>query len=225
MRTITFIIGSWLLGLAAATGQSFEQDMAAMNAVYKDVDALYVELENSVWEDQKRAQQQAAVISKKNGAYLYEMKEATMLINKQYILMINHLNKTIVYDKWTKKKAAALAQQQIPTAADLKAQYPSITYVGQQDDQKKYRLENEQQQMSKVEVSFEAATGFMRKIRYYYNPALVHKNIYTELHLKVIQPNPSFEANTFSEQRFITKVNGQFKGVGKYRAYSVQSAQ
>lgn len=212
----------WSALVSPLYGQSFEQDMATMKTAYSDVASLYVEMENSVWQDQKMGRQQKARISKKGELYLYEMDEATMLINKKYILMINHTTKTIICNPWTKEKAKQLAQQHIPTAKDLKAQYPSITYLGQQDQYKKYQLENKDLQMSKIEVSFEPNTGYIRKMRYYYNPLLVEKSTYTEMHLKVIQTNPSFDATTFSEHRFVTKTSKGFKGVGDYQSYTVQ---
>lgn len=221
MRTIVKIFLWGVLG-SPLYGQSFEQDMAAMKAAYNDVASLYVEMENSVWQNQKMGRQQKARISKKGELYLYEMEEATMLINKKYILMINHSTKTIVCNPWTKEKAKQLAKQHIPTATDLKAKYPSITYLGEQEQYKKYQLDNKDLQMSRIEVSFEPSTGYIRKMRYYYNPLLVEQSTYMEMHLKVIQTNPSFDTNTFSERRFVTKTSKGFKGVGNYQSYTVQ---
>lgn len=209
----------------ATRGQSFEAEMAKMQAAYQDVQDLYIELDNSVWEETKVVKQQAVAVSKSGPLYLYEMEDAAMLVNANYILMIDHLNKLIVYDKWTAEKAAALAKQHIPVAKDILKRYPTVVYQGIVDQYKQYLLENKNLQMSKVEVAFEEKTGFMRQVRYYYNPKLINKKVYTELNIRKIKINPSFKKSVFSEQNYITLVNKKFRGVGKYSTYTVRSAQ
>lgn len=225
MKGILLIGLYGLFFISSGHCQSFEKDMLAMETAYLGVNDLYLEMENSIWENKVIAKEQQAKISKKGGLYLYQIDDATMLINTKYILMIDHLNKTIIYDKWTKEKASVLAKQHIPDLEDIEKKYPSISYVGELNKYKKYRLENKEIQLSKVEISFESKTGFMRKIRYYYNPNLINKEVYTELNLKVINTKPSFKASTFSEKQFIIQKGGQFEGVGKYSNYAVQSAQ
>ncbi|BDS15413.1 hypothetical protein [Aureispira anguillae] len=220
LSTILFFVV--FSGLTIA--QSFEEDMAKMEAAYQGVDDLYLEMENSIWQDQKMEKQQNTIIQKKGALYLYKMDEAIMLINTKYILMIDEVSKTIIYDKWTAEKAENLAKQHIPATADILKRYPSVVYQGTAKQHKNYVLENKNIQMSKVEISFEISTGFMRLVRYYYNPELVDKEIYTELKMKKIDTNPSFAASNFSEKRFITQVGNQFKGVGKYSNYAVRSA-
>lgn len=215
----------WLGSLNLIQAQVFEEDMATMQVAYENVDDLYLEMENTIWEDEKIVKQQNVAIYRRGGSYLYQMEDAAMLINNNYILMIDHLGKTIIYDNWTAGKAAALEKQHIPMAKDIEKKYPSISYLGVVDKHKRYILENEAIQLSKVEISFESKTGFMRKIRYYYNPKLVDKEVYTEMVLKVINTAPSFNMTTFSEKQFIKKTGNQFKGVGKYSSYLIHSAQ
>ena len=224
MKEICLIFLSSFLSVAV-WGQSFEDDMLTMQQAYADVDDLYVEMENSVWEEQSIVKKQNAIIKKQGELYLYEMDDATMLVNKKLILMIDHVSKVIVYDAWTKERAKHLASQHVPTSKDIIKKYPNVTYVGEKATYKNYVLENENIQMSKVEIAFEAKTGFMRNIRYYYNPKLMQKKVFTELKLKVIKTNPSFDASTFSDKRFITKVGKQYQGVGKYSKYAVRSSK
>lgn len=225
MNKLMLIIFSVFSSFISIYGQSFEEDMMKMKAAYEGVSDLYMEMENSVWEEKTVAKEQQVVIKKKGAFYLYELEDAAMLINSKYILMIDHVGKTIVYDDWTAEKASQLAQQHIPIAADILKKYPSINYKGKINNYKKYVLKNENIQMSKVEVLFEPQTGFMRAIRYYYNPKLVEKEVYTELKMKVINIKPSFKASAFSEKQFITQVGNQFKGIGKYSSYAVHSAK
>jgi hypothetical protein len=220
------IIGiCWLLFIIPAYSQSFEKDMLAMETAYSGINDLYLEMDNSIWQDKVVVKEQNVKISKKGELYLYEMDDATMLINTEYILMIDHLSKTIIKDKWTKEKARALAQQHIPILEDIEKKYPLIVYAGEINNYKEYTLENKEIQLSKVEISFESKTGFMRKVRYYYNPNLVNKEVYTELKMNVINTKPSFKESDFSEKQFIAQEGKQFKGIGKYSNYTVQSTQ
>lgn len=225
MKVILIIGLYWFAFISPIQSQSFEKDMLAMQVAYSNTSDLYLEMENSVWQDKVVAKEQYVKISKKGGLYLYQTEDATMLINTKYILMIDHLYKTIIYDKWTKEKAAALNKQHIPDLEDIEKNYPSIIYSGETDNYKKYTLENKGIQLSKVEISFESRTGFMRKVRYYYNPNLVNKEVYTELKMKVIKTNPSFKESTFSEKQFIIQKGDEFKGVGKHSDYAVRSAR
>jgi hypothetical protein len=224
MNKLLLILGFFFL-LSPIYSQSFEEDMTKMQTAYTGVDNLYLEMENSIWQDKIITKEQNAIIRKEGALYFYEIDDAIMLINTKYILMIDHQNETIVYDDWTAEKAAKIAQQHIPVVADILKKYKSVTYKGATNGYKNYVLENENIQMSKVEITFEAKTGFMRKIRYYYNPKLLEKEVYTELVMKVINTKPSFKATTFSEKQFITQIGNQFKGVGKYSNYAIRSAK
>lgn len=225
MKVILKIGLYWIIFMNSMYAQSFENDMLTMQKAYADVSNLYLEMENTIWKDAVIAKEQKAKIYKKGALYLYEIEDATMLINKEYILMIDHLSKTIIYDKWTEEQAKALMQQHIPTLSDIEKNYPSIIYNGEQNNHRKYTLENKEVQLSKVEISFELKTGFMRKVRYYYNPKFIDKEVYTELKMNVIDTSPSFESSTFSEKRFVTQKDHKFRGTGKYSSYTVQSAK
>lgn len=224
MNQLLLLLGFFFL-LSSVQSQSFEGDMTKMKMAYTGVDDLYLEMENSIWQDKVVTKEQNAIIRKKGALYFYEIDDAIMLINTKYILMIDHQNKTIIYDDWTEAKASKIAQQHIPVAADILKKYPSVDYKGAANGYKNYVLENENIQMSKVEIAFESKTGFMRKIRYYYNPKLLEKEVYTELKMKVINTKPSFKTSTFSEKQFITQIGTKFKGIGKYSDYAVRSAK
>lgn len=212
-------IGCWSL-----RGQSIREDMEYMQAQYKGVKNLYVEMENKVYEGDRVVQEQYGKIYKKGDLYFYNFKQQMMLVNSKHILMIDHRNKVIVYDEWSKKKAKKLAGTYIPNADDMLERYPNVSFVGMDGDYKHYILENKNERMSKVETFFDKQTGYMKEVIYRYNPKLMTSEIYTHLKLNVIQTKPEFSSNQFSEKQFITVSNNRIKPVGKYSTYTIRKA-
>jgi outer membrane lipoprotein-sorting protein len=223
-QKISIILLGLMMCCLSLNAQSIREDMEYMQAQYKGIKNLYVEMENKVYEGDKVVQEQYGKIYKKGDLYFYDFKENQLLVNSKHILIIDNRNKVIVYDKWSKKKAQKLAGTYIPNVDDMLERYPKVSFVGVEEEYKHYILENAKERMSKVETFFDPKTGYMKEVIYRYNPKLMTTNIYTHLKLNVIESKPSFENNQFSEKQFIKISNDRIVPVGKYSNYTIRKA-
>lgn len=221
---ISIILLGLIMTCLNLKAQSIREDMKYMEAQYKGVKNLYVEMENKVYENNKVVQEQFGKIYKKEDFYFYDFKDNLLLVNNKHILIIDNRNKVIVYDKWSKQKAQQLAGTYIPNADDMLERYPNVSFVGVQEQYKHYILENSKERMSKVETFFDKKTGYMKEVIYRYNPKLMTSDIYTHLKLNVIESKPNFENDQFSEKQFIKISNGRITPIGKYQNYTLRKA-
>lgn len=210
-----------LLLLQTSYAQSAKEDLTRMYELYHGVKDIYLEVENKTYKGDKVMASQAAKIYKKGGSYLYEMGKVSMLVNKKYILLVNHESRMMVCNKWTKAKATELEKMAVPSMEDLLSKYPTVNYLGRSGGQKHYSFENSKQALSKIEVFFEQKTGAAKRTVYHRNPKLVKGDIKMELLIEKLELNPSFSAQTFSEKQFIQEQGGKLRPSSRYKNYTI----
>lgn len=224
MKIKIIVFGLFLFISLGAKGQSLEEDFNKMLATYKGVKDLYVEMENKVYKGDDLQKESSSIIRKKGNNYLYNLSEHSMLINDKYVVLVDKRNYNIVFDKFTKERAANLNKIQVPVQEDLLNLYPKTSYLGTKNNLKHYHLENDKEQIYKIDLYFDVKTGFVKRAVYYHNPKLIAGDMRSEINLKVINTKPIFSEKTFSEAQFFTIKDGQSTTARAYTKYSVRNA-
>ncbi|BDS15669.1 LolA family protein [Aureispira anguillae] len=207
-----------------ALGQSLKDDLDRMYKVYENQSDLYAKIESVVYEDGNEKMTKKMTIKKKGGQYLYEMEEQSMLINDKYLVVVDHRNKQISYDKWSEHQANMLAKMYIPLGKDLLEKYPKTEYRGEKSGIRQYSLYNDKVQMSRLDIFFDTKTGLVSQTRHYYNPKLVKNNVYIDMHFKEVDTQPNLSDNAFSEKQFLNITSKGVTAIDKYKTYKLQAA-
>lgn len=223
MKTRT-IISLLLLQGIVLQAQSFKDDFGNMLSLYKEVNNLYVEMENKVYKGSELEKESSSIIRKKGASYLYHLAEHSMLINNDYVVLVDKRNYNIVFDKFTLEQAEKLEKVQMPVREDLLKVYKEVSYKGTKNKLKHYHLENEKETIYKMDLYFDVNTGFIRRAVYYHNPKLIPGDMRSEIYLKVINIKPTFSEEAFSEKQFVTIKNGEGIAARAYTKYSVRNA-
>jgi outer membrane lipoprotein-sorting protein len=223
MKAIIFSL-FLIISIGEVQAQSIQEDFNKMLEAYKDVKNLYVEMENRVYKGNDLEKESSSIIRKKGNNYLYSLSEHAMLINDDYVVLVDKRNYNIVFDKFTSEQADRLNKVQMPIQEDLLAAYPKINYLGTKNNLKHYHLENDKEQIYKMDLFFDANTGFVKRAVYYHNPKLIAGNMRSEIDLKVINTKPAFSEKTFSETQFVVIEDGQGTAARAYTKYSVRNA-
>lgn len=206
---------------ASINAQSAKKDLQRLEALYEGIEDIYIEMVSKTYAAGNLTIQQNAKIYKQGGNYLYRTEQMSMLINKKYILMIDHQTYNIVCNDWTNDKAKALRNQHVPKSKELFEKYPEVVYMGNKNGYRQYSFENLNQMMSKIEIFFNTKTGFADKTIYHRNPSLTKDKIRMEVEFKQIKTNPKLEKSLFSETQFIKITKGKLEGVGAYADYTL----
>jgi len=191
---------------------------------YEGKENLYVEMQNSVFENGTQKHNAKTKIYKKGGSFHYKMGDQSMLINDKYLVVVDHKRKNMSYDIWSAHQAKQLANMSVPLTDAILAKYPVIEYKGEKNGLRHYSLQNEKLQMSHVDVFFNTKTGFMDKMIQRYNPKLVKGDIYMEMVFKKVSTNPSFDANAFSEKQYLTIDGKTATAASAYKKYALRAS-
>lgn len=213
-----------VLGTVVTKGQSLKDDLDRMYQQYTGKENLYVEIESSVYENGEERHKTATKLYKKGGLYHYKMENQAILINDDYLVVVDHRMKNMSYDIWTARQAKQLANMPVPLAKDILAKYPIVEYRGEKNGLRHYSLQNEKIQMSRVEVFFNVKTGFIQKMMQYYNPNLVKGDIYMKMLFDKISTNPSFATDTFSEKQYLTIEGNKATAAKPYKKYVLRAS-
>ena len=213
------------LGSSQLFAQDFEADMKKMQEAYTNASSMTIEMTNKLYRGGIVKEEQKAKVHKSKDRYLYDFDQYWILLTKEDVLMVDERGKTIVCNKWTAERAEQLAQKYSPNLEGIQKKYPSIKYLGKEGGYKKYRLENENIDMAKVEISFEESTGYMREIRYYYHPDMVNQATYIEVIIDKIHKKSNIDSSRFLNSKYIQKVGNKTTGVGTYKHYTIHNVQ
>ena len=220
-------IGFWVLLLwslctsSSLDAQSVREDLKRLYQNFEGVETLYFEFRNRLVKGAEVGLDQKGQVYKRGGLYYYKIDQHQLLITRQYILVIDDQQKTILCNSWTKAKADQLSQQKALDLEGVLERYPTIAYQGMKEGYKQYTFENQKEALYKVDVYFNPSTGFIQKAIYHYHPSLEAAGAELQVSLPVIDTDPSFPKGIFSAQQFIVERQGQLFPSSRYAQYTV----
>lgn len=202
--------------------QSVREDLQHLYHNFEGVDNIYFELEQRLVKEDEVGLDQAGKVYKQGGNYFYKIGDHGMLINKRCILIIDYKNKMIICNSWSKEQAQKLSEKQVPGIEDLLERYPVVRYDGSSNGYKQYTLENTEEALYQVQLYFSEASGMIEKTVYHYHPDLKAAGAELHLNLPVVQINPSFPKDIFSEKRFVREQKGALQPTAAFADFKVQ---
>jgi outer membrane lipoprotein-sorting protein len=209
----------------AVRAQNLKSDFEAMQTRYKSVVNFYTQATitaNVVGAAAKNASKHKTEINKRGEDFLYSVDDKTILINAGCVLVIDHDQKIIVYQK-REINTAPIAQAPAitPQIDSLLSIYNTIEYKGSANGQKRYFLTIEDAILYQMELYFSEETLFLEKTVCWY------KNEETEMHTEVTteykntDTNPVFTADLFSEKKYVQQKGANLQPQHAYKAYEL----
>ena len=207
-----------------SVAQNLEEDIRNMQELYTMTKNFSANISIKVFEgeeEKKLVESRKAEIRKQGNEFFYKIGHLTILINKQFHLMINNKQKTILLDELSGPISLDWQKQLIPGIDSTLQQFEQINFIENKDGVKKYLLINKDKAIDKIELFLDADKYYLRKLIYQYNPAISGQDGYAIIDFEQVSTSPNTSASIFSEKRFIQRTGNRFKGADAFKDYEV----
>lgn len=222
----TFLI--ILIGLLSnlTIAQDFKADLKKMHNAFKDASSISCKMKIDVYNNDKLYTTKRAHINKEKNNYMYSLDDRTMLLNHQYLLMVDKQNKIIVVNEVEEesiKEYIELNQTIFQDIDTLLKSYESWEYLGKKGKNKSYLFTLRSGVIKRAKITIDVSNYTMKNLIYYYDEGTDTKNrvliSFSGMSLK-----PNFTKSTFSEKKYIQKVKEEWVASIRYKDYEVIKA-
>lgn len=162
--------------------------------------------------------QKSMGFKRKGNNLLMELDEFILLKNSKNLVKVNKIDKTISVTQDTTAVSNSLINMN--DIEELKADTNDIVFLGLEDNNKRYRINEETDLYTGTEVFINQQTHFYSKIIYHYKPDNIDNLARTEIVLSNLESNISDKI--FNETEFIEIKQGVIKPNAKYRQYEIE---
>jgi hypothetical protein len=224
LKTLLTVGIFFLVGLSFdGNAQNIELDLKRMNAKSKDSKLFLSKMTVDVFaseEAEKPFLTQKYVIKKNGEELFYQLDKKTILINAKCVLVINDQNKTVSYSK-NKEESPSIDQPMDVNVDSLIKAYDSVKYQGKKNGLKHYVLKKKGSPIPTIEIFFNGAGDKISQLVYHYNKEKYPTNNLVKIKYTKWIINPVFEANEFSEKKYIKNNNGKIQLVSALSGYEL----
>jgi hypothetical protein len=157
-----------------------------------------------------------------NNEYYYDMGDMVCLANNRYVVFVDKANKRMVVGKNDLDEVKKLKKKLIDQNDSLSFKSRGeIVYDGVVDGLKKYRILNVPSMIHQVNISFDAATGYLKKMEYILKTEgnVGISSSYTEI--THINTHPVISSSAFDESKYILVKNDNITLTSAYKNYEL----
>lgn len=209
---------------SSAIAQDFKEALLKMKALYAGAPRLHVIMSVKAFDSASPSTlfyDQKAEVKKEAENYFYNFDGVEMLLNENYLLMLNHKQKQILY---TKKNAMPSGQFKNSFQFNLDSilsVYGKYSYVDTKNGMNHFRITHKKgASIKQTEMYFTVDSGKISRIEYLY-PSGQQVTIQFEL----LDKEPSFETMAFSEREYIIVNDTQVLPVPKWNNYKLVNGE
>jgi hypothetical protein len=201
-----------------ASGQDFRQVAEKMQEDFTNSKSLHVVMRVNVYENDRQADpvySQRAEITRLDGNYLYLLNENEMLMNKGFIIMVDHQRRVI---RMTSRDVTNEKEFERKTI-DIDSIFNYINaaeYLGIKEGKSQYRMKLKDGEIEQVDLSF-VNNEILSQINYLYKAGQIAR-VDFEIFDTVSKP----DENIFSELRFISFNKKKPVPADLYKNYTLQ---
>jgi outer membrane lipoprotein-sorting protein len=210
-----------LLILSAPAGaQDFKEALLKMKGSYAEAAGLRIVMSIKASDANKPESifyQQKAEVKKEGSRYFYDVDGMTMLLNENYLVMVNQKLKQILITK-NRATAASQFENQFKFNIDsLLTAFGTSSYQGRSNQTDHYKIVHKKNaSIEQTDMFFGAETGLLKTIKYTYRSG---QNV--TIDFDVFEINPIFNDNTFTENEYFSVNNDQLTPTKKYSSYRI----
>lgn len=201
--------------------QDLKQVLEKMHRQYQHATKLHVVMKIAVFVDTvgtKPFYSDKAEIKKDGMNYYYSLNTNEMLMNDNYLVVVDKESKEILLSRRDKK--AEMSEENIfkMTLDSALNFYDETKYVGKNGNTEHFRLVPKAGQIKLIDLFINNQTNLLEKIEYYYE-----EGQHAVIEFSMFSVAPVFEAKEFSENRYIREVNGKWIPGSEYKMYKISA--
>ena len=210
----------FLLGLSPVLrAQDLIQALTDMRREYEQATSLHVVMQVAVYDDTLSTQPYFSArgeVKKERDNYRYAFGGMEMLMNQDYLLLVDQESQTIVCN-YRDLQAEATFNQAMPFSVDsILSFYEDPIYLGRKGENDHYSIVQKSGPVEKILLLMHAESYQLKSMAYYYR-----EGQYVEIEFQVFDKAPAFRPGTFDEKDFVTKDKAGFKPTSRFAGYQV----
>jgi len=198
--------------------QDFKQLMKEMRKEYEQSRALQVVMEIKVYDSAQLSlpyYQQTVDVRRDGNNYWYQVEENEMLLNEKYLVMVDKQSRQISYSNRSLQAEKELQKNFQFNLDSLLTQYETPRYLGKAGDAEHY-LVKEKGPIEEIHFHIIPQGHILKKIEYKYR-----EGQYVSIVFLMFDRHPLFKADTFSETRYVVKVNNKMVPSRFFKQYEI----
>lgn len=218
MKTSLTIGFFFAMGLLHA--QDFEQLIREMRQDYEQSKSLQIVMEISVYDSGQLSQpyyQQVVDIKRDGNNYWYQVEENEMLMNDKYLIMVDKQSRQISYSKRSVEAEAELQKGYQFNLDSVFMKYEKPQYLGKEDNADHYLVLDKEGSIKEIHFYIVPETRILKQVSYRYR-----EGQYASIRFIVFDKKASFDPETFSEARYVTKVDKKMVPSRYFKQYSLR---
>lgn len=222
MKTIVFL-GISLFTINIGVCQDLTAELKAVYNQFLQSDRFQTNVRVDVFEkigDESPTETRKFSLKKDGISSFVDMGHQKVLVNERGAFIVNEGSKSIYISEG--KDAKKYGQMDMTQGMDsMMQQIDSVEFVSEKNGVKSYVLHKEKGLIPRTELEINTETNAFVLIRYFYNTDMMESYNMVEIRYPGWTGNVTFPAGTFSENSFVQKNKGTWKGVGPYASYQV----
>jgi hypothetical protein len=237
MRTlniISIIIGLCYCGIVQ--GQDFKQDIEKINATYQSATRFQMEMDYNLYvshHSTKVYESTSALIFKDKYGYYSKMFEQEMIINKDYVILLDHDSELFMIDRFQQSQINKAEQELISNDSLMNLLKTMITETSPAIQEVKaspgkYIVIYNYGELEKMELNFNTTSYQFEKVIMYYRDAMpiLDKQSPQKPRLEIVyrkfDTDPIIPNDLFSEKKYARiDFNKSLSPKGKMKNYTV----
>jgi hypothetical protein len=219
MNTGKYIAVVVLLYSGFGYSQDFKTLVRQMRNDYEQCKTLHLVMELTVYDSAESAPyyKQTIDIKRSGNNYWYQFEENELLLNDKYLVMVDNNARQISLSNRNPKTEAELYKSLQFNLDSIFSRYETFQYLGKEDGAEHYLVIEKNGPIEEVHFFIQAEIHELKKMAYRYR-----QGHFVIISFNRFDKNVPFKADTFSESRYVTKVNEKIVPSSFYKQYRIQ---
>jgi hypothetical protein len=212
-----------LINISFAFAQDFKKDMRAMYEEYKSMNSVHIMMEVSMFSSKESTQPFYSMpidIRKENDNYLYKYGQNDMLMNDQYLVMVDRGSKEIIYSKRDVVYEKQMKKNFNVNIDSVMATNKDAEYIETKDGIHHYRMKDQTGDIKVLDLYIQKDSKLLNGLIYEYK-----NNQVVTIEFKKFEKVAAFVGGTFDEKQYVILVKNKFTPASGFKNYHVLTPQ
>ncbi len=212
-----------LVFISGGYAQDLKSDIIQMNTYYKITDKIGLETKVNIYNSAGGKVSTQRMELKRNGNnFVYKVDNTEMLVTKDYVIMVNNLEKNIMVRGIDPKEWEIIHNTTYKVNMDsVIEKYDSVKFERTEENLKHYTIYSSKKLIKKTDLWLDGETGRISKMVYLYNQKLYKEIGKVEIFFMVLPNDFLNDKKLFQEARIIVRQGNDYKTAQEYSKYKL----
>ena len=211
-----------LLVASLLSAQDFKQALLKMQKEYGDAERIHIVMSIKAFDKKTSTDPfyvQKAEIKKDSQNYFYRFGVNDMLMNRSYLIMVDHSAKQITFSKSNLASGTPFKDPFKMNLDSLLIAYGKSSYLGKNDSLDHYQIVHSKGTVKQTDMYFSTQTSLLRKVEYSYAG-----DQRVSIDFDLFDKQAEFAPDTFNEERYMVRLNDKLIPSQAYLHYKIVDA-